>query len=219
MSGHAGEPLRALPGPLPAGERLIWQGAPCWVGLARHALHVGKLAAYFAGLLLWYVGASLAGGEALGATTLSALKLAALATGALGVLVLIAWLAARSTVYTITSRRIVLRIGVALPMSVNLPFAIVGAAALRLYPDGTGDIPLRLTGDGRLGFIHLWPHARPWRLARPEPMLRSVPDAARVAEILAQALTGAAGTQPAQSAAGKVVATARKPRPLMGAAA
>jgi hypothetical protein len=170
-------------------------------------------------LLLWYVGVALVGGEPVAATALSALKLSALAAGALGVLALIAWLVARTSVYTITSRRLVLRIGVALPLSVNLPFAIVGSAALRTYPDGTGDIPLRLTGDGRLGYIHLWPHARPWRLARPEPMLRSVPDAARVAEILAGALADAAGARSARNVADKPTAAPATSRPLVDAAA
>ena len=114
------------------------------------------------------------------------------ALAAAGILGLYAWLSARSSVYTITNRRVVLRFGVALPMTLNVPFAVIGNAALKPYRDGTGDIPLTLTGTERVSYVALWPHARPWRTAKPEPMLRSVPDAANVAKILGQALADAA---------------------------
>jgi hypothetical protein len=39
-----------------------------------------------------------------------------------------------------------------------------------------------------MAYSNLWPHVRPWRLANPEPMLRSIPEAERVAQILSNAL-------------------------------
>jgi hypothetical protein len=59
----------------------------------------------------------------------------------------------------------------------------------RLAPGSgnTGDIAVTLKGEHRLGYAMLWPHARPWRLSRPQPMLRALPDAARLAQELAQA--------------------------------
>ena len=39
-----------LPGPLPKGERLLWQGRPALVSLARRAFHVDLVALYFGGL-------------------------------------------------------------------------------------------------------------------------------------------------------------------------
>jgi hypothetical protein len=45
----------------------------------------------------------------------------------------------------------------------------------------------------RIALLHLWPHARPWRVSRPEPMLRCVPDAAAVARLLTQAWSEATG--------------------------
>jgi len=62
-----------------------------------------------------------------------------------------------------------------------------------VYADGTGDIPLTMIGADRIAYLNLWPHARPWRIARPEPMLRAIPDAARVGEILSGALATAVG--------------------------
>ena len=57
--------------------------------------------------------------------------LVVLGAAAVGVLSLLAWALARSTIYTITRPRVVLRFGVALPMSVNLPLRLVESADLR----------------------------------------------------------------------------------------
>jgi hypothetical protein len=182
------EPIRGLPAPLPAGEELLWQGAPRWQSLARRAFQLRGLALYFGVLLLWRIGSAWADGHAWAALALSTLSLTLAALAAVGLLALLAWLVGRTTVYTITSRRIVIRFGIALPLTLNIPLRIVESAAFKAYADGTGDIPLSLTGAERVGYLILWPHVRPRRLAKPQPMLRAVPDAAAVAEILVQAL-------------------------------
>lgn len=194
------EPIRGLPGRLPAGEQLLWQGAPRWRSLAIRAFHVRKVALYCALLLAWRVSSDLASGVPVG-TMLSGLTwILPIAFAAVALPTLLAWLFARSTVFTITSRRVVIRFGVALPMSINLPFAKVASAGLKTYADGTGDVPLVLTGPDKIAYLHLWPYARRWRLSRPEPMLRAVPDASHVARILADALEAAAH-QPAEEPA------------------
>jgi hypothetical protein len=49
--------------------------------------------------------------------------------------------------------------------------------------------------DGeQIAYPHLWPHVRPWHFRRTEPMLRCVPDAAKVAGLMAQALAESAGS-------------------------
>jgi Bacterial PH domain len=210
---------RGLPAPLPPGERLLWQGAPRWDVLARRAFHVGKLATYCGALLLWRLIADLSDGQSPAAAALAALWLTPLVLGVVGIPALLAWLFSRTTVYTITSRRLVLRSGVALPMTLNIPFRVIESAALKSYRDGTGDIPLALAGPDRISYLHLWPNARPWRVARPEPMLRAVPDAARVADILARALAAAAQPESAEPPLERVASAVRRPRELMGAAA
>ena len=100
----------------------------------------------------------------------------------------LAWLSARTTIYTVTSKRVVMRIGMALPITLNLPYTKIDSADLRLYRDGTGDLPLVLTKEDRIAWAVLWPHARPFRLRHPEPMLRAVPDAEQVGACLASAL-------------------------------
>lgn len=176
---------------------MLWQGAPQWHSLARRAFHLRGLTLYFGALLLWRIGSGLTDGQALAALASSVAVLALLALATVGLVVLFGWLTARTTVYTITSRRIVIRFGIALPLTLNIPFRSVESAALKAYPDGSGDIPLTLTCTERVGYLILWPHIRPRRLANPQPMLRTVPDAAAVADLLAQALADAAPAQPA----------------------
>ncbi len=178
MTEYDHEPVRGLPGELPAGEHIIWQGSPEWRTFARSALHTRWVSAYFAALAVL----GLASGKLIGAA-------AAVIGGAitLGLLSLFAVLVARTTVYTITNRRVVLRVGIALNKCINLPLALIGAANLRQLPAGHGEIALVLTGSHRLGLATIWPHARPWHLSKPQPMLRALPDAQAVAKTLAQA--------------------------------
>lgn len=192
MSEYDSEPVPGLPAHLPAGEVILWQGAPSWKSLARRALHVRKAAIYFALLLAWSVVSALYDGHGLGGAMGSLLWLLVLSCAAVGLLSLLAWLIARTTLYTVTNRRVVMRFGVALPMSINLPFKKIESASLATFADGSGDIPLVLGGEDRISYLIMWPHVRPWRIARPEPMLRALPEASVVAETLSRALAAAA---------------------------
>jgi len=194
--------LQGLPEPLPAGETILWQGRPCWRALALRAFHVRKVAIYFAALMVWRGADTLIHSGSAARAAISAAWMMLPALIAVGVLSLLAWLYARSTLYTITSRRVVMQFGVALPMTFNIPFRLIGAAAFRTYPDGSGDIPLSTTGDDRIAYLLLWPNVRPWRFGRAEPMLRAVADVARAAEVLTEAVRAAT---PAQGPADPVV--------------
>ncbi len=192
MSGDLDfEPVRGLPAHLPPGETLLWQGEPAYKAMALRVFHVRKVAIYFGLLVLWRLVIALQDGMALPAAASSALPLIGLGAAAVAILAGIAFLVCRTTVYSITSRRVVMRIGVALPITFNLPFKVIDSAALKLNRDGTGSIPLRLSDDNRLSYLVIWPHARPRRLARAEPTLRLVPEAAKVAGLLAQAVAAA----------------------------
>jgi hypothetical protein len=146
------------------------------------------VAGYFAVLAVWRAAALRADGESLASAVTTALWFIPLALACIAILLLLAWLAVRTTTYTITSRRVILQAGVAVPISMNIPFSKIASAALRPYKDGSGDIPLELIGGERVPYLAIWPHARPWRYTRPEPMLRAIPGAAAVAAILADAL-------------------------------
>ncbi|TFU03108.1 PH domain-containing protein [Polymorphobacter arshaanensis] len=187
MTEYENEPIPGLPGIPPAGERIVWQGSPDWRALARSAFHTRLVAGYFALLAVWALVAALAGGGIHAAGDLAGVAMTLL-VGALGVglLHLLAWASARTTIYTLTNRRIVLRLGVALPKCINLPLGLVGTVDLATNPDGTGDVPLTITGPQKLGYLALWPHARPWKVVTPQPMLRAVPDAIGVAALIAR---------------------------------
>ena len=182
------EPVRGLPETPPEGERILWQGRPAWRSLARRWLRTRWVMGWFALLLAWRAGALWAAGAPSVEILAVAVWLAGLGAAAVGVLSLLAWITASNTVYTITNRRVAMRIGVALTVTLNLPFRWIASADLRAHPDGTGDIPLALSGGDKIAWAVLWPHARPWRMKTPEPMLRCVPEAGRVATILADAL-------------------------------
>ena len=190
-------PPRGLPGALPEGETLLWQGSPSWRSLARHCCHMPAFCVYFAILLGWSAIDSDWGGAALPASLHSLARLLGLALVALLLLGVFAKLVERSTIYSITNRRVVLGFGIAMPMTITIPFGLIDTAGLRRHRDGSGDVVLTLSpGVRRAPYVVLWPHARPWRLVRAEPMLRGVPEAAAAAQVLARALAAAA-EQPA----------------------
>jgi hypothetical protein len=188
MDEHEFEPVRGLPENLPAGESIMWQGSPQWQSLAIHAFHARKLAVYFALLLVWRAASLAFDGATSWEVVTGVAFLVPFAVAAVGLACLMAWMTARAAVYTITNRRVALRIGVVLEVTFNLPFGKIDSAALRAYRDGTGDIALTLSGDDRIAYAHLWPHARPWQLAKPQPMLRCVADARRVVTLLGRSL-------------------------------
>ena len=190
---HEFEAAWGLPEALPAGEKLLWQGAPDWRVLAREAMHVPLLAWYFAAMLAWRAGTVLLDGGGWAAALWSIAFLLPLALAALGMLGLLAWLVSRTSAYTITSERVVMRIGIVLTITFNLPHRQIASASLRRNKDGSGDIALVLAETDRIAYLNLWPHVRPWRIQRTEPMLRALQDSASVSGLLVEAIARSAG--------------------------
>ncbi len=190
---HEFEAQHGLPETLPEGERILWQGAPTWFGLARQVFHVDMLALYFVAMLLWRFTASQADGASAVEALQSLTVLLPLSLLALGLLCLVAWLSARSTAYTLTDRRVVMRIGIVLTVTYNLPLKCITAADLRPGAGRSGDLCLALEPDTHIAWLHLWPHVRPWQVKNPQPMLRALDDAKHVARLLGQAWTASNG--------------------------
>jgi len=180
--------IKPLPERLPEGEQVLWQDSPAWKPFSRRVFQLDKIALYFLVVVGWVAGSAyLENGDWLALLR----SLAWSVPPALGVLVLlaaIAWLYARTTVYTITNKRVVIQSGLALPSAVNLPFSKVSSADMKTYADDTGDIELTISGP-RLLYSMLWPNLRLLRLNRPTPMLRSLEHPQKVAEILGEALS------------------------------
>ena len=181
----AQEPIKGLPQALPEGEEILWQGRPDTWALMRDALSIRGVMIWF-GLLFLARAAVLSAVLDLPVAIASASLMLIFGALACGILWLIGRAMARLTVYTITDRRVVMRIGVALTMTLNIPFNKLSAANLETKRDGTGTIAFQTVGGMRFSYLVLWPHLRPWRFARTEPALRCIPDAAKVARLLAE---------------------------------
>lgn len=181
------EPVRGLPEKPPAGEEILWQGAPHWFALAKDALSFWWVVGYFLFLFAWRT----TSGAAVTSWADSAIAASFfLVLGAIVAVLLlgVAYVQAKATVYTITNRRVAMRIGAALTMTLNLPYRQVANANLGLRQDGTGTIALELMPSNvRLSYLNTWPHVRPWVMKNTQPALRCIPDAQHVAAILSEA--------------------------------
>jgi hypothetical protein len=201
-----------IPAPLPPGEYLLWQGRPRWQALAVRAFHVRKVAAYFAlmvGCRFMYLESGAASGTA--AALKGTLPALALAFAGLGILLLLAFLSARSAIFSITSRRVLIRHGIALPLTLNVPFREIDAAAVMRYRDGSGNVVLTPASGARVGYLLNWPYMRPGRYAHPEPMLRALATVDDAAAVLAGALAAsAAGAVPRGRAPNIAITAASK---------
>lgn len=193
LTEHGLEPIPGLPEALPAGEVLLWQGAPAWTEIAQRVFLIRWVVGYFLLLAGWEIlSAALQGGSIVTSFGSAAILLAVGGFG-IGILALLAKVAAKTSVYSITSRRLVLRVGIALPITINIPFAAIATADLRNRKGGHGDIVMELLPSHRISWIALWPHCAGWSFGRPKPMLRGVADAARVARILGEAVANTGG--------------------------
>lgn len=197
VSEHEDEPVRGLPGYLPADEKLIWQGEPDFKVMARRVFHVRTVSLYFAILIVVHLAVQTSGQASLGEVVLGSTWMIGLGLLAIGILSLLAWAYARTTIYTLTNKRLVMRFGVAMPMMVNIPLSIVTAADMRRFPDGSGDIVLSLDQRKRFSYLMLWPNVRSWRTNPTQPALRSVPSVEELAASLASVVSSA--TKPARA--------------------
>jgi hypothetical protein len=126
-------------------------------------------------------------------------ELAGVAAAPLALMTGYAWAVGRTTVYTVTNRRVLMKFGVGFSITMNVPFAKIDGAALKLAADGIGDIALDIARSERLSYIVIWPHVRSLFSGRTKPTLLALPDAERAAQIIGRALAASAdmAVQPA----------------------
>ncbi|MEM1029576.1 MAG: photosynthetic complex putative assembly protein PuhB [Myxococcota bacterium] len=204
--------VEGLPEALPEGEEIIWQGRPQWRVLARRIFKLRWLVVYFGVFAALRTAMAILEAEG----TLGAIEVArmvALSLLGLGMLAGIAYLQARTTMYTITTHRVVMQVGVAIPITWNLPFSSLAAADLNARSDRDGDIVLQLAGEERIGWIFLWPHVQPGHIARARPMLRGLARPREVASLL-QGAARAWSQRAAQPLAMNPLTDDRNPTPV-----
>lgn len=194
MGEYEHEPVRGLPEYLPEGETLVWQGAPAWRVMARRVFHVRTVSLYFLAIILVHGSSQLYRGEAFSEVLLAAGWQLGLGALAVAILAMLARAYARTTVYTLTDKRLVMRFGVALPMMINIPLEIVTSADMRGFQDGSGDIILTLDPKKKLSYMMLWPNLRSWQFRRVQPALRSIADVRSVAAVMASVVDSSASS-------------------------
>lgn len=193
MRKHDHEPVPGLPEDLPQGEAMLWRGGPDMVSFALHVLHARAIAIYFIVMGTWQSAVIIHDGGTIYEATMSAVWYVGLCAAVLAIVYGYAWLVSRTTIYTITNCRVVMRFGIALPMIVNLPLNRIESADLLHRSEDVADLSIATQRNGRPSYLLLWPHVRPWLIRRPEPSLRCVRDGAKAAKVLSSALAAESG--------------------------
>lgn len=180
------EPIEGLPELLPKGEVILWQGRPNWLRLTIESLNLWWVIGYFGLLAAWRF-LSVIDYMPFG-TAISASIPFLFVAAFVGLLLCgVGYIQAKETLYTITNRRVVMRIGAALTLTLNLPFTKIDNAAVAKKRGGFGNIAFETSGDTKFSYFVLWPHARSWYFGKPQPTLKCIPDIEKVSSILGQA--------------------------------
>ena len=171
---------------LPNGEQLVWQGQPERRALATRAMYLKYIAFYLVALIAARTGYLILDGESV-ATWSGMLVWQVLASAF--VMLLIVGLAAvysKTTRYSLTNERLIIKTGAAITIHINLPLQQIIAADLREYSDGTGDITLQVSRAEKLYWLLIWPNVRSWWIRPLRPVLRGLKDAQAVAHLLVE---------------------------------
>jgi lipid-A-disaccharide synthase-like uncharacterized protein len=180
------EPIEGLPELLPKGEVILWQGRPNWLRLTIESLNLWWVIGYFGLLAAWRF-LSVIDYMPFG-TAISASIPFLFVAAFVGLLLCgVGYIQAKETLYTITNRRVVMRIGAALTLTLNLPFTKIDNAAVAKKRGGFGNIAFETSGDTKFSYFVLWPHARSWYFGKPQPTLKCIPDIEKVSSILGEA--------------------------------
>jgi hypothetical protein len=185
---HDFEPVPGLPARLPEGEHILWQGAPSSAKVSRQVMKTRWIAGYFAVLIVWNISAGLYDARLPSEILFSSGALTIMSAIVVGFLEAFAWGVQKTALYTITNKRIVMRIGVALSATFNLPFTRIISADMREGTDGTGDIALTLKPGDRLSWLVFWPHVRGFNKGALMPQLICLKDVAIAGNVLSAAL-------------------------------
>jgi hypothetical protein len=183
---HDVEPLVGLPECLPVGERLLWQGSPDARAMLRRVLHADLVVLWFLLIGCWRLGSHWLQTGEVALATLAGPVLAL--TLALSMLFLLAWGYAKTTVYTLTNRRVTMRFGIAVQITMNIPFSKITSADVSEHGNDIGNIAFQVEPGARMSHLILWPNVRPWYWLSPRPMLCCVGGLGKAGAILTAAV-------------------------------
>ena len=176
------ERLLALPEELPVGENVLWQGQPDFRSSLKRLFLLPHLLFYFLLLFIsFFLFETMEYGLKYSVVQLASnLLLAGLAV----VLFMgLCYLTVTTTKYTLTDKRLVMRVGIVLTVTFNIPYKKISSADHKVYSDGTGDISVDLTPPNKIAYVHLWPHCRPFHFGSPRPRLTCISEVEKVAKV------------------------------------
>ena len=206
--------IRGVPHALPAGEHVLWESSPAAGPIAKHVFHRTIVLGYFAVVTGWWAISTY--GTVPTNDFLAMLGVRLLLAGiVIGVVAYLARAVARTTVYALTNKRLVLKIGIVLPMTINLPLRLLQDAGVARFRDGTGQIALTLVPGDRLAYIALWPHCKVFKFNRPSPVLRGLTEPDRVAGLLRDAILADAELDAESTVIAAAPSRATRPSPLL----
>jgi len=182
------EPVEGLPEVLPDGETVLWRGSPEKWRIGHRALHSGVVFGVFAILAVSSLFSSLTAEATAFQKGMQFLSILLAGGAYVGLAAMMGWLIAINTVYTITDKRLVIRHGITMPMAINVPFAKVANAQLKVGADGVGDVAVSLLDGNHVSLFAIWPHNRPWSWQGAAPAMKCIAEADKVARILHDAL-------------------------------
>ena len=210
-------------GILPWGERVLWRSSPDPRLLTEHLFRLRRVAAYSVILYaLWAIRQWRSGpGHDFLRTSIVWLVLVLITVGFLH------WLAqttSRTSTYILTDRRLVMRVGIALEMTVSVPLSMIERVDVRQFRDRSGELVVTLAAAMRVGYGALWPHVRLRAPRHPQPVLRGLHQPEYVATLLSEAVsTGSeshmvAGAAPVAIPPGAATPGSGEPAPTRAAA-
>ena len=126
------EPQFGLPERLPSDEFIVWQGSPDISALAASAFHIKKLVIYFILLIVACAWPALEAGAGAMAVLQAIKWIAPLSLLGLASVWLVAYMTSRATVYTLTNKRVVMRLGIVLTVTFNLPLKQIASSDVRM---------------------------------------------------------------------------------------
>ncbi len=177
---HDDEAQFGLPENLPEDEKILWQGSPNFVSLMNKVFFFRIVTFYFVFLLAFSFYGDFQN-IGLSAALVNLLVNILLSGFSLGGLAFLAYLTCKTAVYTLTNKRVVMRIGIILTLTFNIPFKQILASDYKKHADGSGDISFRIDPSTKIAFIHLWPHCRFKSFAHPEPAMRCISNVDEIA--------------------------------------
>jgi Bacterial PH domain len=182
--------IEGVADPLPPGENILWSGKPDVWKFTFRTMRLWWVMAWFFGLACLRAYHALMGGGDLIAMISAAAGQLPLAVFSIGLLSGLGVVMARTTTYVISRQRLVFQVGVALPITFNVPLRFIDSAAVRLRQSHYGDLVLTLRSGSCVKALALWPHCQGWGKDSVKPVMRDLSTVAieELKPILAQVL-------------------------------